>query len=59
MGTEHTQAEIALIREAYTAKINAAIDANDDARAIELSAEFRDEVFVTLFGEAPARRDVA
>jgi hypothetical protein len=59
MENEHMHAEIALIREAYAAKINAAIGADDDARAIELSAEFRDEVFITLFGQAPARRNVA
>ncbi|MDQ1464984.1 MAG: hypothetical protein QOC73_1925 [Actinomycetota bacterium] len=59
MENEHTHAEVALIREAYATKINAAIDADDDARAIELSAEFRDEVFITLFGQAPARRNVA
>ncbi len=59
MENEHTHAEIALIREAYTAKINAAIAADDDARAIELSADFRDEVFITLFGQAPGRRNVA
>lgn len=59
MENEHTHAEIALIREAYTAKINAAIAADDDARAIELSNEFRDEVFITLFGQAPTRRNVA
>jgi hypothetical protein len=46
-----TQDEIDAIREAYSVKINAAIDAGNDRRAIELSSQFRDEAFITLFGK--------
>jgi hypothetical protein len=53
------QAEIATIRDAYAEKINAAIGANDDRLAIELSRQFRDEAFETLFGENAPRRNVA
>ena len=56
---EGTQAEIATIRDAYAEKINAAIGANDDKLAIELSRQFRDEAFETIFGENAPRRNVA
>jgi hypothetical protein len=56
---EGAQAEIAVIRDAYAEKINAAIGANDDKLAIELSRQFRDEAFETLFGENAPRRNVA
>ena len=56
---EGTQAEIATIREAYAEKINAAIGADDDKLAIELSRQFRDEAFEALFGENAPRRNVA
>ncbi|HEY0870308.1 MAG TPA: hypothetical protein VGD55_07905 [Acidothermaceae bacterium] len=56
---EGAQAEIATIREAYAEKINAAIGANDDKLAIELSRQFRDEAFETLFGANAPRRNVA
>ncbi|HTC70627.1 MAG TPA: hypothetical protein VK662_13745 [Acidothermaceae bacterium] len=56
---EGAQAEIAIIRDAYAEKINAAIGANDDKLAIELSRQFRDEAFETLFGENAPRRNVA
>jgi hypothetical protein len=56
---EGTQAEIATIRDAYAEKINAAIGANDDKLAIELSRQFRDEAFEAIFGENARRRDVA
>jgi hypothetical protein len=56
---EGTQAEIATIREAYTEKINAAISADDDQLAIELSRQFRDEAFEAIFGENARKRDVA
>jgi hypothetical protein len=56
---EGTQAEIATIREAYTEKINAAIGADDDKLAIELSRQFRDEAFEAIFGENARKRDVA
>lgn len=56
---EGTQAEIATIREAYTEKINAAIGADDDKLAIELSRQFRDEAFEAIFGENARERDVA
>jgi hypothetical protein len=56
---EGAQAEIATIRDAYAEKINAAIGANDDKLAIELSRQFRDEAFETLFGENAPRRNVA
>jgi hypothetical protein len=56
---EGTQAEIALIREAYAEKINAAIGADDDKLAIELSRQFRDEAFEAIFGESARKRDVA
>jgi hypothetical protein len=57
---EGTQAEIATIREAYTDKINAAIGADDDKLAIELSRQFRDEAFEAIFGEnARNKRNVA
>jgi hypothetical protein len=56
---EGAQAEIATIRDAYTEKINAAIGADDDKLAIELSRQFRDEAFETLFGENGRRRNVA
>ena len=56
---EGTQAEIATIREAYTDKINAAIGADDDKLAIELSRQFRDEAFEAIFGENARKRDVA
>ena len=54
MEDNRTQAEIDAIREAYSVKINAAIDAGNDRRAFELSSQFRDEAFITLFGK-PAR----
>ena len=56
---EGAQAEIATIREAYAEKINAAIGADDDKLAIELSRQFRDEAFEALFGENARRRNVA
>jgi hypothetical protein len=56
---EGAQAEIATIRDAYAEKINAAIGADDDKLAIELSRQFRDEAFETLFGENGRRRNVA
>jgi hypothetical protein len=56
MEDNRTQAEIDAIREAYSVKINAAIDAGNDRRAIELSSQFRDEAFITPFGK-PARQD--
>lgn len=56
---ESTQAEIATIRDAYTEKINAAIGADDDKLAIELSRQFRDEAFEAIFGENARKRDVA
>jgi hypothetical protein len=56
---EGAQAEIAIIRDAYTDKINAAIGADDDKLAIELSRQFRDEAFEALFGENARRRNVA
>ena len=56
---EGTQAEIATIREAYSEKINAAIGADDDKLAIELSRQFRDEAFEAIFGENARKRDVA
>ena len=56
---EGTQAEIAAIREAYAEKINAAIGADDDKLAIELSRQFRDEAFEAIFGENSRKRDVA
>jgi hypothetical protein len=56
---EGTQAEIATIREAYAEKINAAIGADDDKLAIELSRQFRDEAFEAIFGETARKRDVA
>jgi len=56
---EGAQAEIATIRDAYAEKINAAIGANDDKLAFELSRQFRDEAFETLFGENAPRRNVA
>jgi hypothetical protein len=56
---EGAQAEIATIRDAYAEKINAAIGANDDKLAIELSRQFRDEAFEALFGENAPRRNVA
>ena len=54
-----TQAEIATIRDAYAEKINAAIGADDDQLAIELSRQFRDEAFEAIFGENSRKRDVA
>jgi hypothetical protein len=56
---EGAQAEIATIRDAYAEKINAAIGADDDKLAIELSRQFRDEAFEALFGENARRRNVA
>jgi hypothetical protein len=56
---EGAQAEIAIIRDAYAEKINAAIGADDDKLAIELSRQFRDEAFEALFGENARRRNVA
>jgi hypothetical protein len=56
---EGAQAEIATIRDAYAEKINAAIGADDDKLAIELSRQFRDEAFEVLFGENARRRNVA
>jgi hypothetical protein len=56
---EGTQAEIATIRAAYAEKINAAIGADDDKLAIELSRQFRDEAFEAIFGENAPKRDVA
>jgi hypothetical protein len=56
---EGTQAEIATIREAYSEKINAAIGADDDKLAIELSRQFRDEAFEAIFGENARKREVA
>jgi hypothetical protein len=56
---EGTQAEIATIREAYSEKINAAIGADDDKLAIELSRQFRDEAFEAIFGENAPKREVA
>ena len=56
---EGAQAEIATIRDAYAEKINAAIGADDDKLAIELSRQFRDEAFEVLFGENVRRRNVA
>ncbi len=56
---EGTQAEIATIREAYAEKINAAIGADDDKLAIELSRQFRDEAFEAIFGENARKRNVA
>jgi len=56
---EGTQAEIATIRAAYAEKINAAIGADDDKLAIELSRQFRDEAFEAIFGENARNRNVA
>lgn len=56
---EGTQAEIAIIRDAYAEKINAAIGADDDKLAIELSRQFRDEAFEAIFGENARKREVA
>jgi hypothetical protein len=56
---EGTQAEIETIRAAYAEKINAAIGADDDKLAIELSRQFRDEAFEAIFGENARKRDVA
>ena len=56
---EGTQAEIATIREAYTEKINAAIGADDDRLAIELSRQYRDEAFDALVERTARRRNVA
>lgn len=52
-------AEIETIREAYTEKINAAIGADDDRLAIELSKQYRDEAFEALVERTARRRNVA
>ena len=52
-------AEIETIREAYTEKINAAIGADDDRLAIELSKQYRDEAFDALVERTARRRNVA
>jgi hypothetical protein len=52
-------AEIETIREAYTDKINAAIGADDDRLAIELSKQYRDEAFEALSERTARRRNVA
>jgi hypothetical protein len=52
-------AEIETIREAYTDKINAAIGADDDRLAIELSKQYRDEAFEALIERTARRRNVA
>jgi hypothetical protein len=52
-------AEIETIREAYTEKINAAIGADDDRLAIELSRQYRDEAFEALVVRTARRRNVA
>jgi hypothetical protein len=52
-------AEIETIREAYTEKINAAIGADDDRLAIELSKQYRDEAFEALIERTARRRNVA
>ena len=52
-------AEIETIREAYTEKINAAIGADDDRLAIELSRQYRDEAFDALVERTARRRNVA
>jgi hypothetical protein len=56
---EGALAEIATIRDAYTEKINAAIGADDDRLAIELSRQFRDEAFEALVEQTARRRNVA
>jgi hypothetical protein len=52
-------AEIETIREAYTEKINAAIGADDDRLAIELSRQYRVEAFDALVERTARRRNVA
>ena len=52
-------AEIETIRAAYTEKINAAIGADDDRLAIELSKQYRDEAFEALTERTARRRNVA
>jgi len=52
-------AEIETIREAYTEKINAAIGADDDRLAIELSKQYRNEAFEALIERSARRRNVA
>jgi hypothetical protein len=52
-------AEIETIREAYTEKINAAIGADDDRLAIELSRQYRHEAFDALVERTARRRNVA
>ena len=52
-------AEIETIRQAYTEKINAAIGADDDRLAIELSKQYRDEAFEALIERTARRRNVA
>jgi hypothetical protein len=52
-------AEIETIRAAYTEKINAAIGADDDRLAIELSKQYRDEAFEALVERTARRRNVA
>jgi len=52
-------AEIEAIREAYTEKINAAIGADDDRLAIELSKQYRDEAFEALVERTARRLNVA
>ena len=52
-------AEIETIRQAYTEKINAAIGADDDRLAIELSKRYHDEAFEALIERTARRRNVA
>ena len=52
-------AEIETIRAAYTEKINAAIGADDDGLAIELSKQYRHEAFDVLIERNARRRKVA
>lgn len=56
---EGTQAEIAAIREAYAEKINAAIGADDDKLAIELSRAIPRRGFRGHIRENSRKRDVA
>lgn len=57
--TGSAQAEIETIRAAYTEKINAAIGADDDRLAIELSKQYRDEAFEALNERTARRRHAA
>ncbi len=57
--TGSAMAEIETIRAAYTEKINAAIGADDDRLAIELSKQYRDEAFEALIERSARRRNAA